>query len=103
SAYEGFGVPYIEAMATGTPVVATPNAGALEVLDRGKCGVIVGEADLGQALFSLLSNLGSRARLTESGLSWVTRFTWTNIAQQYEWIYEQALWKSRRRGKQNRS
>ena len=34
SSYEGFGVPYIEAMSCGTPVVATPNAGAREVLEE---------------------------------------------------------------------
>jgi phosphatidylinositol alpha-mannosyltransferase len=41
SSYEGFGVPYIEAMACGTPVVATPNPGALQVLDGGRYGLYV--------------------------------------------------------------
>src|SRR5581483_8941283 len=54
SSYEGFGVPYIEAMASGTPVVATPNPGSLEVLDGGRCGVIVDPDELGDALIALL-------------------------------------------------
>ncbi len=36
STYEGFGVPYIEAMASGTVAVASPNPGAKEILDNGK-------------------------------------------------------------------
>ncbi len=40
SEYEAFGVPYIEAMASGTAVVATPNRGAREVLDDGRIGVL---------------------------------------------------------------
>ena len=38
--YEGFGVPYIEAMASGTPVVASPNLGAREILEDGRLGVL---------------------------------------------------------------
>ena len=40
SSYEGFGRPYVEAMAAGTPVVATPNPGAMEVLENGRFGLI---------------------------------------------------------------
>ena len=40
STYEGFGLPYLEAMACGTPVVASPNPGSAEVLDGGRCGVL---------------------------------------------------------------
>ena len=42
STYEGFGLPYLEAMACGTPVVATPNPGSVEILDHGKYGVLAG-------------------------------------------------------------
>ncbi len=40
STYEGFGLPYLEAMASGTPVVATPNPGASELLADARCCAI---------------------------------------------------------------
>jgi glycosyltransferase involved in cell wall biosynthesis len=56
SSYEGFGVPYIEAMASGTPVVATPNPGACEVLQNGEFGVIAEPENLSASLLSLLTD-----------------------------------------------
>src|SRR5262249_5452214 len=53
SSYEGFGRPYAEAMAAGTPVVTTPNAGAREVLADGRYGVITSPARLGETLVAL--------------------------------------------------
>jgi len=87
SSYEGFGVPYIEAMASGTPVVATPNVGALEVLDQGKYGVITDITTLGPAIIRLLQDESERARLTRAGLERARIFAWDHILEQYERIY----------------
>ena len=46
SSYEGFGIPYAEAMASGLPVVATRNVGARYLTDRGRAGVLVDPPDL---------------------------------------------------------
>jgi glycosyltransferase involved in cell wall biosynthesis len=83
SSYEGFGVPYIEAMACGTAVVATPNVGAQEVLENGRYGVIASLSELGGALISLLRNEAERSRLVVAGLDRAPIFDWDRIVQAY--------------------
>jgi glycosyltransferase involved in cell wall biosynthesis len=83
SSYEGFGVPYIEAMACGTPVVATPNPGALEVLDNGTYGVITELDNLGASINSLLSNEDDRCRYIDLGLRRSKEYGILKVAQKY--------------------
>ena len=83
SSYEGFGVPYIEAMACGTPVVATPNPGAMEVLDGGKYGLVTDIEDLGSMLVSVLGNSELRHELIVKGLERSRKYDIRQIAQQY--------------------
>jgi glycosyltransferase involved in cell wall biosynthesis len=83
SSYEGFGVPYIEAMASGTAVVAAPNVGALEVLEKGRYGVIADLPELGDALLNLLQNPEERAKWVEIGLERAQTFSWENSVQEY--------------------
>src|SRR5690606_32910126 len=63
SAYEGFGLPYVEAMACGVPVVATPNPGSREVLDHGRCGLLVDDRAFPETLCDLLRDEAKRDRL----------------------------------------
>ncbi len=91
SRYEGFGVPYIEAMACGTPVVATPNGGAEEVLEGGRWGRLVQGRDLGQALIELLMSKDIRQTMAERGLERVKGYDIALIAEQYETVYTQAI------------
>jgi phosphatidylinositol alpha-mannosyltransferase len=83
SLYEGFGVPYIESMACGTPVVTTPNPGGLEVTENGKYGVVSDIDRIGEELVSLLDNPTKRLELANSALGYVQRFEINAIAQRY--------------------
>lgn len=98
SSYEGFGRPYLEAMAAGTPVVATRNAGAREVLEEGRDGVLASDRELGSALRRLLEDPEARARYAARGLERARAFAWDVVAERYETIYD-AVVSSRRVGK----
>ncbi len=91
SSYEGFGVPYVEALACGTPVVASPNAGAREVLDEGRFGVISRDDDLAGSLLALLRDPDARARLGASGPVRAAAFDQNVVAARYEGIYGEAI------------
>jgi glycosyltransferase involved in cell wall biosynthesis len=91
STYEGFGVPYIEAMASGTVPVATPNAGALEVLTPGSGGVIADDSQLPAALIELLRDEHLRRDLEQQALEASGRYDWDRICESYENIYRTAL------------
>ena len=91
SSYEGFGMPYVEAMANGLTVVATPNSGAEYALAAGKFGLIAEPDTLGQTLVSALSDGGLRARLAAAAAERVADFSWERLIVQYELAYELAI------------
>jgi len=87
STYEGFGIPYIEAMASGTAVVASPNVGAVEVTRNGKDGLVVEDDKLGAALLEVLTDENLRHKLEAAGLERVKDFDLNKVCEQYEKIY----------------
>lgn len=97
STYEGFGVPYIEALASGLPIVATPNDGAVEVLDGGRYGRVVTDDDLGPGIVELLQDAPERVHLTELGVQRANDYSWESVVERYEGIYADLLARPRRR------
>lgn len=90
STYEGFGLPYLEAMAHDLPVVATPNPGARVVLRRG-AGVLASDADLGRTLCALLDDGPARTRLATAGRVRALDFSWERVIAEHEAAYEWAM------------
>ena len=87
STYEGFGVPYIEAMASGTAVVASPNVGAREVTREGQDGLIPQDDQLAETLIQVLTDAALRKRLQDAGLARAQDFGWDRVCAQYEAVF----------------
>lgn len=91
STYEGFGLPYIEAMACGTPVVATPNHGSREVTAEGAFGWLVSDDRFASEVIRLLSNREARENLARRGLTRATEYDIVNAAASYEQLIDQLV------------
>jgi glycosyltransferase involved in cell wall biosynthesis len=90
SFYEGFGLPPLEAMACGTPVVASNSSSLPEVV--GDAAILVAPGDVGgwkEALERLLTSAGLRGVLRERGLHRVSRFTWEAAAVKTREVYRE--------------
>jgi phosphatidylinositol alpha-mannosyltransferase len=83
STYEGFGLPYLEAMACGTAVIATANPGGLEVLGETYAG-LVGDREFGPALVKALSDEDMRSSLVAAGRLRARDFSIDRMLDQYE-------------------
>ena len=92
SLYEGFGIPILEAMACGTPIIASDRSSLPEVV--GDAGLMVDALDvagLTAGMERLLTDDGLRAELTGRGYRQVGRFTWADAARQLLGIYRLLL------------
>lgn len=91
STYEGFGLPYAEALACGTPIVATPNPGSREVLDGGRYGVLAADGDFAREVRRLLGDAGERDRVARRGLARAEDFDVVRQAAAYEAVVEELI------------
>lgn len=88
---ESFGIVLIEAMATGTPVVAADLEAFRRVLDDGRAGVLVPVGDaaaLAVALADLLRDPQRRSALSAAGRIAVQPYDWSRVTRQIVAVYE---------------
>ncbi|HVX31174.1 MAG TPA: glycosyltransferase family 1 protein [Nitrolancea sp.] len=92
SLYEGFGLPPLEAMACGTPVVTSNTSSLPEVV--GDAGLMVDPLDvdaLAAAIDRLLTDSELSSGLIARGLSRAQLFTWERTAHEHRHIYHDVL------------
>jgi len=91
---ESFGIILLEAMASNTPIVASDIVAFRDVLEGGKCGVLVPPGDpsaLAQAVIALLLNKPRREELAIAGAKRVKQFDWPVLAGRIVEVYESVI------------
>ena len=91
---ESFGIVLLEAMASGTPVVATDIPGFAGVVSHGDNGLLVPpkkEEELADAILTLLRDPGLRTRLAVSGVARAEEFRWERVAAKVIDYYQLCL------------
>ena len=92
SSYEGFGLPPLEAMACGAPVIASNATSLPEVV--GGAGLMHAPDDqlaLTQAMITLLDDEDTRRHFQRLGLEQAARFSWDRAARETQAVYDQVF------------
>ena len=92
SLYEGFGIPILEALSSGCPVIASNTTGVPEAGGNAVLYVDpLNEIQIAQTLFRVLNDVNLRNSLKELGYARASQFSWARTAQQTLSIYERSM------------
>ncbi|MDW8072507.1 MAG: glycosyltransferase family 1 protein, partial [Anaerolineae bacterium] len=92
SLFEGFGLPVLEAMACGTPVICSNVSSLPEVTGDAAC-LVAPDDEIGwaEAMRNVWESAGLRETMIERGLARAREHTWTHVAIQTIQTYQRAL------------
>jgi glycosyltransferase involved in cell wall biosynthesis len=92
SRYEGFGLPALEAMSCGVPVLVSNAASLPEIVGDAAVVFRVGDSrELADGLVRVLNEPSTRRKMIQKGLHWAKQFTWRQTAAMTLETYEQII------------
>lgn len=89
--FEGFGLVYLEANASGLPVIGSSDSGAEDAVVEGRTGFLLPPGDIKAISSKINSLLGDKTlwhEMSESGVAWAREHDWDKIIKKYVKIYE---------------
>ena len=92
SLYEGFGLPPLEAMACGCPVIASNTSSLPEVV--GNAGILIDPHDfdaLAEEMYQILTNNDLKQELSKKSVNRAKLFSWKNTARETWKVYDEVL------------
>lgn len=92
SLYEGFGLPVLEAMSCGIPVVSSKGGSLSEITNDSVIEIDpLDHKDISQKIISIIDNQNLRKEFISRGLKWKSRFTWKKTAEQTAEVYRKTI------------
>ena len=88
--FEGFGIVYLEAAASGLPIIAAYESGATSATKESYNSILVTQNDpqkTAEAIFKILSDNGLKENMRQNSLEWVKNFSQDKITDKYIRIY----------------